>query len=167
MLCYVTWCNKPVCWYCVRLESLTYGNLTRTFPLVTSVGFNWPCSTSVGSLRLFRKGMLVQCAKQIVFCHVQTAVEEFHPFFTKEISFVPAFDCSEHTGPSTTVGVSCRTTLHYKFDFQTWKSNIKMSSNILHSVLDKSTRCSWVVTFISLVDYSTCFGGFLHPSSGV
>ena len=35
------------------------------------------------------------------------------------------------------------------------------------SVFNKPTRCSWVVTFISLVDYSTCFGRFLHPSSGV
>lgn len=58
--------------------------------------------------------MLVQCAKQITFCHVQAAVEEFHPFFTKEMSFVPAFDCSEPTGPTTTVGGSCRTTLPYK-----------------------------------------------------
>jgi len=35
------------------------------------------------------------------------------------------------------------------------------------SVLNKPTRCSWVVNFISIVDYSTCFGRFLHPSSGV
>ena len=34
-------------------------------------------------------------------------------------------------------------------------------------VLNRPTRCSWVVTFISLLDYSTCFGRFLHPSSGV
>ena len=34
------------------------------------------------------------------------------------------------------------------------------------SVLNKPTRSS-VVTFISPVDYSTCFGRFLHPSSGV
>ena len=35
------------------------------------------------------------------------------------------------------------------------------------SLLNKPTRSSWVVTFISLLDYSTCFGRFLHPSSGV
>jgi len=35
------------------------------------------------------------------------------------------------------------------------------------SVLSKPTQCSWVVTFISLVDYCTCLGRFLHPSSGV
>ena len=35
------------------------------------------------------------------------------------------------------------------------------------TVLNKPARCSWVVSFISLVDCSTCFGRFLHPSSGV
>ena len=35
------------------------------------------------------------------------------------------------------------------------------------TVLNKPTRCSWAVTFISLVYHSTCFGRFLHPSSGV
>ena len=36
------------------------------------------------------------------------------------------------------------------------------------SLLNKpTTRCSWVVIFISLLDHSTCFGRFLHPSSGV
>ena len=34
-------------------------------------------------------------------------------------------------------------------------------------LLNKPTRCSWAVTFISLVYHSTCFGRFLHPSSGV
>jgi len=83
----------------------------------------------------FGRELLVQCAKQISFCHVQTAVEEFRLFFTKETSFVPAFDYSEHTGPTTTVGGSCRTALRYKLSFQTWKSNINISSNILHSVI--------------------------------
>jgi hypothetical protein len=74
--------------------------------------------------------MLVQCAKQMTFCHVQTAVEEFLPFFTNGMSFVTAFDCSEPTGPATRVGGSCRTTLGYKLSFQTWKSNINISSNV-------------------------------------
>ena len=39
--------------------------------------------------------------------------------------------------------------------------------NIEDSLLNKQTRCSWAVTFISLVYHSTCFGRFLHPSSGV
>ena len=34
-------------------------------------------------------------------------------------------------------------------------------------ITDINTRCSWAVTFISLVYHSTCFGGFLHPSSEV
>ena len=35
-------------------------------------------------------------------------------------------------------------------------------------LINKPTRCSWAVTFITaLLDYSTCFGCFLHPSSGV
>jgi len=36
------------------------------------------------------------------------------------------------------------------------------------SIFNKPTRCSWAVTFITaLLDYSTCFRCFLHPSSGV
>ena len=35
------------------------------------------------------------------------------------------------------------------------------------SIFNKLTRCSWAVTSITaLLDYSTCFGRFLHPSSG-
>ena len=35
------------------------------------------------------------------------------------------------------------------------------------STLNKSTRCNWAVIFITaLLDYSTCFGRLLHPSSG-
>ena len=34
--------------------------------------------------------MIVQLAKQTAFCHVQTAVEGSHPFFTQEMSsFLP------------------------------------------------------------------------------
>ena len=40
--------------------------------------------------------------------------------------------------------------------------------NLCIFVFNKPTRCSWAVTFITaLLDYSTCFGCFLYPSSGV
>ena len=36
------------------------------------------------------------------------------------------------------------------------------------SISNKPTRCNWAVIFITaFLDYSTCFGCFLHPSSGV
>ena len=55
-----------------------------------------------------------------------------------------------------------------KFTVETNKYLFYVHGTLHHlSVLNKTTRRSWVVTYISLLDYSTCFGRFLHPSSGV
>ena len=43
-----------------------------------------------------------------------------------------------------------------------------ISVELTATLFNKPTRCSWTVTFITaLLDYSTCFGCFFHPSSGV